>query len=136
MGGSGQPRSHRRARGKRILRAQSISVRRLSRRNRIFRAAVPRAHYPARKNTRDDRRVSLRKRMPLVRRPRRRARQGSSPGNPLSSRRIEEKCNLGCTQATMDKRRKMQNKRIVEANPKVFLQFFAGFLSFSISVYL
>ena len=96
VGRSGEPGSHCRPRGKRILRAQPISLRRVSRRNRIFRAAVPRAQHPARKNARADRRMPLRKRMPLVRRPRRRARRArkrSRPGDPLASRRINESKN-------------------------------------------
>ena len=41
-----------------------ISLRRLSRRNRILRAAVPRARSAARKNARTDRRLRMRKRLP------------------------------------------------------------------------
>ena len=75
MGRGSEPGSYCRACGKRILRAQSISLRRVSRRNRIFRAAVPGAQHPANKNARADRRMPLRKRLPIVRRPRRRARR-------------------------------------------------------------
>ena len=58
-----------------------------------FSEPLYRAHdYPAGKNARADRRVPLRKRLPVVRRPRRRARrarQRSGAGNPLPPRRIE-----------------------------------------------
>ncbi len=95
-----KPGSHCRSRGKGILRAQSVSLRRVSRRHRIFRAAVPRAQYAARKNARADRRMPLRKRMPLVRRPggrARRARKRSRPGNPLAPRRMKETRRYGTT---------------------------------------
>ena len=69
-----------------ILRAESVSIRRISRRHRIFRTALQSARIAAGENARTDRRLPLRKRLPLLRRPSRRAsrtRKRSSTGDPL-----------------------------------------------------
>ena len=57
-----------RVRDQRILRAQSLHLRRVSRRDRIQRAAVPRLRHAAEPHARTDQRVPMRKRMPFVRR--------------------------------------------------------------------
>ena len=69
VGRSRQPPKRRILAEKRILRAQSLSLRRLSRRHRIFRAALSRARIIARTHARTDRRMPLRQRMPVLRRP-------------------------------------------------------------------
>ena len=67
-----------------ILRAESVSLRRLSRRHRILRAALSRPRLALAQDARADCRVPLRTGLPIVRRPRRekeRARQRSGAGD-------------------------------------------------------